>query len=927
MFTAQRPTRKVNTQLSRSLRQERTKLGLSTAPQSPPPIHINPKIPQPFELDQTINTNSTSKQSLPESLPELNPTSTILSEIRERTPALLKVPTINDKLGLNLLRLAESNSINNVQDTWSLQSVRSTQSNTNYTNYNNNHNNYNNDTEVISKVEPYFAKDGNVEHARHVGKEVLDTLRAVLDQYKYKPNNNIETPPPGQVTRTCFDALKTLQDTMTGPVQSLLSQAFAILEHAAYVNPTFIKERLIPLNVIPPIKPSSIPTMTPSTPTTTPTSNSTTTPATPTPTPTTIPSLLHTEAVILLQQATFTATQQLNQWQQQEKNSKIKLNTIQTELEQLTKNETSMRLQLTSLLRKEGSTTNERNGLVQKEKKLLTELKHARMASHEAEKEEQILKTKRNFLEDEYTNVREELQYEEDKLRRTQMTIDTNVVPRTEVMEVRSQIVTMKATLNEYKVVHERLKARSMKEHDVHCAIQSDLKVAIQERRALEEEHKELQRTHTPRPEWDRIMDLCPELRRKVHERVFDAISNHHNTTAKKQNTLDSNGTTNAATDNTTDNSDNSDKSDNNNNNSSISTDLNTTSEKASTTTTTLKPTAMYSTARSKPRQSMVTPSGLSIGKTHGSSAFTSLVVTAKKHDDTILQSIVQQSNSNAFQSTHSTQPTSSALQSDWRPKIHDATELLTLDLIALIETNRTKNIELLELEGTLRELGVVELKKICQDTKRHIIETERMIDDVRKTQEKVATSSTHKALVGGDKHTILEGQFFQGVGNHPQVPRFLRWSGKVRKRGIQKGELWSLTDRVWKARIKQRKKYDEYLKSLSDENNNGSTTSTSKKKPMNSFGRIKKKTKPPIKPEESFAEFFYNWLFHRHKSHQLVVEWGYNVMAGLEIYMWDAHLELFLLCLTGAVTEDTVRFFVVVDCLCCCFKTNEDLF
>ena len=266
-----------------------------------------------------------------------------------------------------------------------------------------NHNNYNNDTEVISKVEPYFAKDGDVEHARHVGKEVLDTLRAVLDQYKYKPNNNIETPPPGQVTRTCFDALKTLQDTMTGPVQSLLSQAFAILEHAAYVNPTFIKERLIPLNVIPPIKPSSIPTMTPSTPTTTPASNPTTTPATPTSTPTTTPSLLHTEAVILLQQATFTATQQLNQWQQQEKNSKIKLNTIQTELEQLTKNETSMRLQLTSLLRKEGSTTNERNGLVQKEKKLLTELKHARMASHEAEKEEQILKTKRNFLEDEYT--------------------------------------------------------------------------------------------------------------------------------------------------------------------------------------------------------------------------------------------------------------------------------------------------------------------------------------------------------------------------------------------------------------------------------------------------------------------------------------------------------------------------------------------
>lgn len=76
-------------------------------------------------------------------------------------------------------------------------------------------------------------------------------------------------------------------------------------------------------------------------------------------------------------------------------------------------------------------------------------------------------------------------------------------------------------------------------------------------------------------------------------------------------------------------------------------------------------------------------------------------------------------------------------------------------------------------------------MKKICQDTKRHILETERMIEDVLSTSESISTSSTHKALVGGDKHTILEGQFFEGVGNHPQVPRYLRWNGKVRKRGI----------------------------------------------------------------------------------------------------------------------------------------------
>ena len=245
----------------------------------------------------------------------------------------------------------------------------------------------------------------------------------------------------------------------------------------------------------------------------------------------------------------------------------------------------------------------------------------------------------------------------------------------------------------------------------------------------------------------------------------------------------------------------------------------------------------------------------------------------------------------------------------------------------------------------------MVELKKICQDTKRHIIETERMIEDVRQTSESISTSSTHKALVGGDKHTILEGQYFLGVGNHPQVrvvcrhvfwsmstneqdvflvpllnicvcvfflfllfkyqvPRYLRWNGNVRKRGIQKGELWSLTDRVWKARIRQRKAYDDYLKEQSDKDQNTPTTSSSSSsssaRTTHRSGRGKKKI--PKKPETLFADFFYNWLFRKHKSHQLVVEWGYNVMAGLEIYMWDAHLELFLLCLTGAVTEGKKR-------------------
>ena len=82
------------------------------------------------------------------------------------------------------------------------------------------------------------------------------------------------------------------------------------------------------------------------------------------------------------------------------------------------------------------------------------------------------------------------------------MTMDSNVVPRTEVMEARAQVIQMKKTLEQYEQVHFKLIERSNQEHDVHVQIQKDLQHALKERHRLEEKHQELQRTHTPRPDW-----------------------------------------------------------------------------------------------------------------------------------------------------------------------------------------------------------------------------------------------------------------------------------------------------------------------------------------------------------------------------------------------------------------------------------------
>ena len=72
-------------------------------------------------------------------------------------------------------------------------------------------------------------------------------------------------------------------------------------------------------------------------------------------------------------------------------------------------------------------------------------------------------------------------------------------------------------------------------------------------------------------------------------------------------------------------------------------------------------------------------------------SAFTPVVAT------TTTATTTNSPHPKEISNTPPTPPSSSSL----RPQVHDSTKLLTLDLVELIETNRTNNVEIMELEGT----------------------------------------------------------------------------------------------------------------------------------------------------------------------------------------------------------------------------------
>jgi hypothetical protein len=295
-----------------------------------------------------------------------------------------------------------------------------------------------------------------------------------------------------------------------------------------------------------------------------------------------------------------------------------------------------------------------------------------RLMGAEADKEESKLDMKRNFLEEDYNTVREELILEEEKLRATQMTIDTNVVPRTEVMDARAKVIATKATLDDYKQVHANLIERSKKEYYVHQQIFNDLQAALKEREGLEKKHKQLQRTHTPRPQWDTIMDMCPELRRKVHERVFDSISDTHSSFSMKASPTSSTEATEATEA--------------------------TPKEKTAATVGATTGTVPTATATTTKEQGTATKETVTATNTRNHLGQQGNETLGKKSAFTPVTATTTTTTATTTHSpTAPTTPSSSSL----RPQVHDSTKLLTLDLVELIETNRTNNVEIMELEGT----------------------------------------------------------------------------------------------------------------------------------------------------------------------------------------------------------------------------------
>ena len=104
---------------------------------------------------------------------------------------------------------------------------------------------------------------------------------------------------------------------------------------------------------------------------------------------------------------------------------------------------------------------------------------------------------------------------------------------------------------------------------------------------------------------------------------------------------------------------------------------------------------------------------------------------------------------------------------------------------------------------------------------------------------------------------------YFQSLGSSMELPKFLRFNGKVRNKNFSKGNTEQLMKDVWKDRLR-----------LGNDN-------------------------------QPVQDFFYDFLKKRFGIHSMVVEYGYNVLHALKRYSYDADCEFFLKVLVGELGEE----------------------
>eukprot|EP01012_Entosiphon_sulcatum_P040391 TRINITY_DN5403_c0_g1_i1.p1 TRINITY_DN5403_c0_g1~~TRINITY_DN5403_c0_g1_i1.p1 ORF type:complete len:759 (-),score=141.72 TRINITY_DN5403_c0_g1_i1:57-2333(-) len=111
----------------------------------------------------------------------------------------------------------------------------------------------------------------------------------------------------------------------------------------------------------------------------------------------------------------------------------------------------------------------------------------------------------------------------------------------------------------------------------------------------------------------------------------------------------------------------------------------------------------------------------------------------------------------------------------------------------------------------------------------------------------------------------LQQAKFLMGLGTGKEVPKYLKWHGKVRNRNLAKREIEILLKDFWREKIRHDQQQGQ-------------------RSPM--------------------EDFMYTFLKQRHGIQPAICEWGYNIRDACQRFKFDADCELFLTVLDGRLSE-----------------------
>jgi hypothetical protein len=140
----------------------------------------------------------------------------------------------------------------------------------------------------------------------------------------------------------------------------------------------------------------------------------------------------------------------------------------------------------------------------------------------------------------------------------------------------------------------------------------------------------------------------------------------------------------------------------------------------------------------------------------------------------------------------------------------------------------------------------------------------EELRNDLEKARDQLPWVQAEKK-----QQAAMAGKWFVCRGTSQNVPKFLRYQGKVRNRNMQKGDCEGMIKGFWEFKKKQ-----------------------------------DSKSKTP--PTDTVADRLYDYMQSKYGVQQVIVEMGYNLVDALKRYQYDADCELFHKILFGELCEET---------------------